>query len=88
MTEYLSWAKLNPRVRYELTGSGAPPAAPGDFDAESSPITLEVRGGYGDPPSGGVKRAAGLAQAARLLDGRVAREVSILGPAVPSAPER
>ena len=47
--EYLRWAKLHRRVRFELTGSGVPPNELADFDAKHLPISLQVRGAYGDP---------------------------------------
>lgn len=47
--DYLRWAKVHPKVRYELTGSGIPSAAPEDFDRPLSPVSFEVKGAYGDP---------------------------------------
>ncbi len=46
---YLHWAKTHPRVRYELTSSGVPPASPDDLGEQVAPLTLEVQGTYGDP---------------------------------------
>ena len=46
---YLRWAKLHTRVTYELTPSGVPPLRPADFGVDSLAVSLEVRGGYGDP---------------------------------------
>ncbi|UCE60547.1 MAG: pyridoxal phosphate-dependent aminotransferase [Phycisphaerales bacterium] len=47
--EYLHWAKTHRRVRYELTGSGVPPADADDFDTPMSAVSLQVKGAYGDP---------------------------------------
>jgi len=46
---YLHWAKVHPRVRYELTNSGVPTLSPEDFGDDPAPLPLEVRGAYGDP---------------------------------------
>ena len=46
---YMHWAKTHSRVRYELTGSGVPAAAPMDIGARLTSPDLEVRGPYGDP---------------------------------------
>lgn len=45
MMRYLNWAKLHRRVRYELTGSGVPPARPADLGTKPLPVSLEVKGG-------------------------------------------
>jgi aspartate/methionine/tyrosine aminotransferase len=45
---YLRWAKLHQRARYELTNSGVPTLRPTDLGA-ALPVSLEVRGAYGDP---------------------------------------
>ena len=45
---YLRWAKVHRRARYELTNSGVPTLRPTDLDA-ALPVSLEVRGAYGDP---------------------------------------
>ncbi|MBU0719340.1 MAG: pyridoxal phosphate-dependent aminotransferase [Planctomycetes bacterium] len=47
--EYLAWAKIHDRVRFELTASGVSPAALADFEADALPVELETRGTYGDP---------------------------------------
>jgi len=47
--QYLRWFKTRPRVRYELTCSGIPPATLADFATPLSPAKLEVNGAYGDP---------------------------------------
>ena len=49
MTSYLHWSKTHRRVRYELTGSGAPFVQPAELDFAQAPLRLEVRGSYGDP---------------------------------------
>ncbi len=46
---YMRWAKTHRRVRYELTGSGVPPASPPDLAAHLASSDLEVKGSYGDP---------------------------------------
>jgi len=45
---YLRWAKVHHRARYELTNSGVPTVRPTDLGA-ALPVSLEVRGAYGDP---------------------------------------
>jgi hypothetical protein len=49
MRHYLNWAKLHRRVRFELTGSGVPPARPAHLGVEPLPVVLEVEGSYGNP---------------------------------------
>ncbi len=46
--DYLHWAKVHNRVRYELTISGVPQATWADLGPEP-PIELEVHGSYGHP---------------------------------------
>ncbi len=46
--DYLRWAKTHRRARYELTGSGVPPARPTDL-GETLPVSLEGQGAYGHP---------------------------------------
>ncbi|MHC4698391.1 MAG: pyridoxal phosphate-dependent aminotransferase, partial [Planctomycetota bacterium] len=45
---YMHWAKTHSKVRYELTGSGVPDAAPTDIAVRLTSPVLEVRGPYGD----------------------------------------
>ena len=47
--EYMRWANTHARVRYELTGSGVPPADAPDIAARLTATDLQVRGPYGDP---------------------------------------
>ncbi len=47
--EYLRWAKLHDRLRYEMTVSGMPAPLPGEFSFASSPPPLVAQGGYGHP---------------------------------------
>ncbi len=47
--DYLHWAKVHRPVRYELTGSGVPPAALHDFDAQKTVPDSTVRGPYRNP---------------------------------------
>lgn len=46
---YLRWHKTHRRVRYELTGSGAPAMPAGELFGSHRPVCLDVRGPYGDP---------------------------------------
>ena len=48
MSDFLRWAKLHRKVRYELTDSGAPAATLADFEAEGLPVSLQLQHGYGD----------------------------------------
>lgn len=49
--EYLRWAKIHPKVRYELTDSSVPPVGRRDFDTDTvaRAIEFEARGAYGHP---------------------------------------
>ncbi len=46
---YLRWSKTHRQARYGLTSSGVPAVRPTDLDADSLPVSLEVKGAYGDP---------------------------------------
>lgn len=46
---YLHWAKVHSTARYELTGSGVPPARRADLGGGPPPVSLEAEGAYGDP---------------------------------------
>lgn len=47
--QYMRWAKVHRKVRYQLTDSGIP--APGDHEFETTchQLDLDVKGTYGDP---------------------------------------
>jgi aspartate/methionine/tyrosine aminotransferase len=47
--EYLRWAKLHNRLRYEMTVSGMPAPAADEFSFSNSPAPLVASGGYGHP---------------------------------------
>lgn len=49
MAHYMNWAKVHEPARYELTESGVPRVRPAEFDAARVPVSLEVKGPYGDP---------------------------------------
>ncbi len=69
--EYMRWAKVHERVRYELTDSGVPAVHRRELDTLATPPTLENPGPYGHPqlieaiarryrvPAGGVVLAPG-----------------------------
>lgn len=46
---YMHWAKTHPRARFELTGSGVPPAGFEDLGGLGPQGDLEIQGAYGDP---------------------------------------
>lgn len=47
--EYMRWAKIHRKVRYELTDSGIPAPGSHEFDTACQDIDLNIRGAYGDP---------------------------------------
>lgn len=47
--EFLKWAKLHRRCRFEMAGSGMLAPRPEDFDAQTASLPLEEHGRYGRP---------------------------------------
>ncbi len=47
--DYLRWAKLHQKVRYEMTVSGVPSVRHDEWAADQATVSLDVEGPYGNP---------------------------------------